>query len=284
MNAKIHIRAATPADLERIKSLLQTAGLPLAGLPGDGRDFFVAETDGAVCGAIGLEHYGQTALLRSLVTAPASRSRGIGNALTQHIILHARMLRVRSLYLVTTTAVPFFAPRGFQEVRHESVAGAILNSVEFTGACPSSATVMLLRLRPSILVLCTGNSCRSQMAEGFIRSFDPDLEVFSAGTNPARAVHPQALRVMAEAGVPLTDAMPKHVDLFLNRSFDHVVTVCDDANETCPVFTGKVLHRHHLGFPDPAQASGTPAEILAEFRRTRDAIRDRFERFVREEC
>lgn len=124
-----------------------------------------------------------------------------------------------------------------------------------------------------ILILCTGNSCRSQMAEGFLRSLDPTLEVCSAGTKPAAQVHPKALKVMNEIGIDLSHHTPKMVDRFLNEPFDYVITVCDHAKETCPVFTGRVRHREHLGFDDPAEATGTEEEVMAEFRRVRNEIR-----------
>ncbi len=127
-----------------------------------------------------------------------------------------------------------------------------------------------------ILILCTGNSCRSQMAEYLLRSFDPSLDVHSAGTLPATAVNPKAIAVMQEIGISLDGAAPKSVDRFLGDQFDYVITVCDHAKETCPVFTGPVRHRLHIGFDDPAEATGTDVQVMAVFRRVRDEIRDRF--------
>jgi arsenate reductase len=124
-----------------------------------------------------------------------------------------------------------------------------------------------------VLILCTGNSCRSQMAAGFLKSFDRELEVYSAGTTPAARVHPQAIEVIKEAGIDISTNSPQNVDKFLKQSFDFVITVCDQARETCPVFLGKVKHRLHIGFADPAAASGTAEEILAVFREVRDAIK-----------
>ena len=123
-----------------------------------------------------------------------------------------------------------------------------------------------------ILILCTGNSCRSQMAQGILQSFDKNIEVFSAGTEPAEKVHPKAIQVMAELGLDISKHFPKIVDEFLNTAWDFVITVCGDANENCPVFLGKVKSRLHIGFEDPANAKGTEAEILNEFRKIRDQI------------
>ena len=130
-----------------------------------------------------------------------------------------------------------------------------------------------------ILILCTGNSCRSQMAEGFLKSFNPELEVVSAGTNPSSEVHPKAIEVMRESFIDISHNKPKHVETFLNQSFDYVITVCGGANESCPAFTGTVKHRLHIGFDDPAEATGTEKEILSEFRRVRDEIKNDFFKF-----
>lgn len=127
-----------------------------------------------------------------------------------------------------------------------------------------------------ILILCTGNSCRSQMAEGFLRSFDEHLEVFSAGTKPEKEVNSSAIRVMKEKGIDISDHYPKNVDQYLNDSFDYVITVCDSAKETCPVFMGDVKNRFHMGFEDPAGAKGTEEEILQKFRDVRDKIEKEF--------
>jgi len=130
-----------------------------------------------------------------------------------------------------------------------------------------------------ILVLCTGNSCRSQMAEGFLKSFDNNVEVYSAGTKPADKVNPNAVKVMKEVGIDLSNNYPKMVDQFLNEPFDYVITVCDNAKETCPVFIGKVGKQLHIGFEDPADATGTEEEILSVFRKVRDEIKRDFYKF-----
>ena len=127
-----------------------------------------------------------------------------------------------------------------------------------------------------ILVLCTGNSARSQMTEGFLRSFDPSLEVYSAGTKPAARVNPFAVQAMKEVGIDISGGQPKSVSQFVGESFDYVVTVCDDADKNCPNFRGKVGRRLHIAFPDPARAEGSDQEKLAVFRRVRDDIRTRF--------
>lgn len=134
-----------------------------------------------------------------------------------------------------------------------------------------------------ILILCTGNSCRSQMAEGILKSLDESLEVHSAGTKPAERVHPRAVQVMKEIGIDISDGSPAHVDRFLGQSFDYVITVCDHARETCPVFTGSVFKRLHLGFEDPAEATGSEEHVLAVFRKIRDEILREFTSFYKSE-
>ena len=133
-----------------------------------------------------------------------------------------------------------------------------------------------------ILILCTGNSCRSQMAEGFLKSFDPTMQVYSAGTSPSSRVHPKAVQVMAEVGIDISDGYPKQVDQFLEQSFDYVITVCDNARETCPVFLGDVKEQLHIGFEDPDEATGTEEEVLAVFRRIRNEIQRDFQQFYNE--
>lgn len=130
--------------------------------------------------------------------------------------------------------------------------------------------------RKRILILCTGNSARSQMAAGFLQSLDLHLEVYSAGTNPAPCINPFAIQAMKEIGIDISQGTPKSVSSFLDQSFDDVITVCDDADKNCPHFRGKVKKRTHIGFSDPAEASGTNEEKLAAFRRVRDEIRVKF--------
>lgn len=114
------------------------------------------------------------------------------------------------------------------------------------------------------------------MAEGFLKSIGPELKVYSAGTNPAKQVNPNAIKVMNEVDIDISNAYSKDVNNFLNESFDYVVTVCDNAKEVCPVFNGSVKNKIHLGFIDPAEAEGTDEEILNVYRDVRDEIKDSF--------
>ncbi len=130
-----------------------------------------------------------------------------------------------------------------------------------------------------ILVLCTGNRCRSQMAQGILQSIDPGLEVHSAGIHPAAEVHPLGIKVMAEIGIDISNHYPKHIDQHLGESWDYVITVCGGANESCPVFIGKVGKRLNIGFDDPDAFKGKEEEILPEFRRVRDEIMTKMQDF-----
>jgi arsenate reductase len=133
--------------------------------------------------------------------------------------------------------------------------------------------------KPIVLILCTGNSCRSHMAEGILRQAAGDLiDVRSAGSKPAGYVHPLAIETMGEIGIDISTHRSKHMNEFLNSEVQTVITVCGNADQACPVFPGQVI-RHHWGFDDPAHATGTPEEIRAEFRRVRDEIRRVFEAF-----
>lgn len=131
-------------------------------------------------------------------------------------------------------------------------------------------------MKKRILILCTGNACRSQMAEGIIKNLHDDYEVFSAGTFPAERISQYAVRVMKEIGIDISSQYPKNVSQFLSKSFDYVITVCDDAKESCPVFSGEVKERLHFSIEDPTWFVGTEEEKLEAHRKTRDEIKEIF--------
>jgi arsenate reductase len=127
-----------------------------------------------------------------------------------------------------------------------------------------------------VLILCTGNSWRSQMAHGFLQAFDRDIKVYSAGTNPALKINEKAVAVMKEVGIDISPHRPDSVEKYLGEVWNYVITVCDDANETCPVLVGSVNHRLHIGFEDPSKVTGKNEFIWSEFRRVRDEIKEKF--------
>ena len=119
------------------------------------------------------------------------------------------------------------------------------------------------------------------MAEGFLKSLDKNLGVYSAGTKPADKVNPYAVKAMQEIGIDISNGIPENVDKYINQSFDYVITVCDNAKETCPIFAGKVKKQLHIGFDDPADAIGTEEEVMPVYRRVRDEIRNSFYEFYK---
>ncbi|MEI6060258.1 MAG: arsenate reductase ArsC [Bacteroidota bacterium] len=134
----------------------------------------------------------------------------------------------------------------------------------------------------NILILCTGNSCRSQMAHGFLQSFDKNLDVFSAGTEASGKLNGDAVQVMKEAGIDISHHTSDSIEIYLDREWDYVITVCGGANESCPAFNGKVKHRIHIGFDDPSHAIGSAEFIRSEFLRVRDEIEVAFRKFYDE--
>ncbi|MDR0533154.1 MAG: arsenate reductase ArsC [Verrucomicrobiales bacterium] len=134
--------------------------------------------------------------------------------------------------------------------------------------------------KPNILILCTGNSCRSHLAEGILRHAAGDLfNVHSAGSNPAGYVHPKGVQVMREIGIDISKHSSKHMNEFLNQKIDTVITVCGNTDQACPMFPGQV-NRYHWGFTDPAKAEGTEEQVLQVFRDIRDQIRLVFEAYA----
>ncbi len=138
----------------------------------------------------------------------------------------------------------------------------------------------LLMNTPLILILCTGNSCRSHLAEAILREAAGNvIQVASAGSKPTGYVHPLAIECMAEIGIDISSHRSKHLDEFLNQDVETVITVCGNADQVCPMFPGQV-NRHHWGFDDPAHATGTEEEQMAVFRRVRDEIRAVFNAYA----
>ena len=136
--------------------------------------------------------------------------------------------------------------------------------------------------KPLILILCTGNSCRSHLAEGVLQAaVGESAEVASAGSDPAGYVHPMAVEVMKEIEIDISAHTSKHLDEFLQREVHTVITVCGNADQACPIFPGQA-EKHHWPFDDPAKATGSEEEIRAMFRRVRDEIRAKFEAYAAE--
>ena len=134
--------------------------------------------------------------------------------------------------------------------------------------------------KPKVLILCTGNSCRSHMAEGILRNAASELiEVASAGSNPSGYVHPKAIKALDEIGIDISSHTSKHMNDFLNQDIHTVITVCGNADQECPTYPGQ-FHRHHWGFEDPAHAEGSEDEVMEVFRKVRNEIKLVFEAYA----
>ena len=274
------MRTAHSDDLPAVERLLAASGLPTAGvaeiLAAHPADFVVVddpETPGELAAVAGLERCGDDALLRSVAVRPAWQHRALGRALVQRLADDARHRGVRALYLLTTTAEHYFPRFGFTRVERDEVPAAVADTVEFRSACPASATAMRRTLGTPlrVLVLCTGNSARSQIAEALLTARGGGRVVAeSAGSHPAPRVNPHAVEVLSEHGVAWAGRVPRGVDALSGEDYDLVITVCDDARDACPVLPGAAAHAH-WGLPDPADATEPDAARRA-FRETYDAL------------
>lgn len=270
------LRAAEAADEPAISRLLSSHGLPVAGFH-EAMPHAVVATDGhMVVGAAALERHGPSALLRSVVVAPAYRQQGLGMALTLDRLGAARADGAEDVWLLTETAPAFFASAGFQDVRRDSAPPALAASVEFASACPASANAMRLAVRDfppptPVLVLCTGNSARSQIAEALLAVRGAGrIVAVSAGSAPAARVNPFAVEVLAAHGIPWEGRVPKTIAQVEGPAYGLVITVCDNAREACPVLPGAAA-MVHWGLPDPADHT-EPVAARAAFAATFNAL------------
>lgn len=268
------LRPATPADLPAIEALLGASGLPIDGVAGALTGFVVAEQDGAVVGVGGLEVVGSHALLRSVAVVTGHRGTGLGLRLTASLLAEAARAGLESVWLLTETAPAFFSRFGFRVVDRSSAPPELAGTAEFIHCCPASAVAMARRARPlSILVLCTANSARSQLAEALLQHGGGDLvRAASAGTAPGPGPHPAAVAELARRGIGWDGRRSKSVEA-VGDGWDLVITVCDGARESCPVLPGHATV--HWGLPDPALTS--PGEQSAAFRAAADALQERIE-------
>jgi len=286
------IRPATPADLGAILSLLQRASLPTQDL-GNARPvhFWVAESNGQIVGAGGLEQYGHAGLLRSLAVTPPARGSGLGVALVETLERAAAAMGISRLVLLTRTARTFFEHRGYEVIERESAPAGVRTSAEFRSFSPAPAVCMTKSLvrtgQPAanvptlrVLFLCTGNSCRSILGEATFNHLAPTgWRAMSAGSKPTGKVHPRSLALLAREGIATDGYHSKSWD-DLPETPDIVITVCSSAaGEACPAYLGPVL-RTHWGVDDPAHATGTDAEIDAQFFRAYRTLRNRIEAFL----
>lgn len=242
------IRAANASDVAGIRALLLQNGLPVADLETSAIAFFVAEEGDGLAGVVGIEVFGEAALLRSLAVAPDRRQAGLGQALVAEAEAYAREIAgARELLLLTTTAAPFFAKRGYAAIDRQTAPGSVQSSAEFRALCPASATCMRKSFRKRVLFVCVENANRSQMAEAFARLHGgASVEAWSAGSHPSGIINPKAVRFMAELGYDLASHKSKSLDT-IEGAFDAVVTMgCGDS---CPWVPAE--RREDWALPDP---------------------------------
>ena len=262
------LRPAASGDLDAVLTLLRSAKLPETGVAESFHDFVVATRGDTVVGAGGLEIAGNDALLRSVVVHPDERGTGTGQAITARLIADARARGLDSVWLLTETAPTFFERFGFRTSERSGASAELRATDEFTSCCPSTAVAMSRRARPMrVLVLCTANSARSQIAEALLQHRLGDQVVAaSAGTVPGNGPHPLAIAALAERGIAWQGKRSKSIDE-APGPWDLVITVCDGARESCPVMPGVPML--HWGLPDPA------GQGIEAFRATADELEAR---------
>ena len=246
------LRDATADDRDAIASLLRGAALPVADLASAPVRFLVAEDARGLAGVVGIERHGDAALLRSLAVRDDMRGRGLGVALVEAAEREARRDGVRELVLLTTTAAPFFAARGYASIDRAQAPPALQATSEFRSLCPSSAACLRKEIPEPrrLLFVCVENANRSQMAEAFARLHGgAGVEAYSAGSRPSGRINPKAVRFMAERGVDLSTHGSKSLDDVGGLAFDAVVTMgCGDA---CPWVPAR--RREDWALPDPRE-------------------------------
>jgi arsenate reductase len=276
----VTVRQSEASDRAAILALLQQASLPIDDLVEPGRvRFWAAVRDGKIVGAVGLETFGTSGYLRSLVVAADERSQGTGVALVRALERDAAAGGLREMALLTQTAQLFFARLDYRVIPREQAPEAVRVHPQFQSLCPASAVCMIKALPApvQVLFLCTGNSCRSILGEATFNHLAPEgWRAMSAGSKPTGRVHPRSLALLKREGIRVDGYHSKSWD-DLPVTPDVVITVCASAaGESCPAYLGPVL-RAHWGVDDPAHATGTDAEIDAAFDAAYRTLRRRIE-------
>lgn len=204
--------------------------------------------------------------------------RGIGRIMMDHMLNNIDLSRfhtiIAGIALPNEASIALHEKYGFEKISHFKEIGFKFGKWRDVGHWQ-----LIPENKVKVLILCTGNSCRSQMAHGFLQSFDKNLKVCSAGTDAAGKLNAGAVKAMKEAGIDISGHTSDPVEKYLDEDWDYVITVCGGANESCPAFSGKVKSRIHIGFDDPSHATGSQEFIESEFIRVRDEIKTRFFEF-----
>ncbi|MEP6590038.1 MAG: arsenic resistance N-acetyltransferase ArsN2 [Gemmatimonadota bacterium] len=269
------IRPARRNDLPAVEALLRAASLPVDGVAEAFDHFVVADADGAVVAVAGLEVREHDALVRSVAVTPSLRGTGVGHRLIARILAEARALAVDRLWLLTLSASEYFHRFGFRAVSREDAPPALQATVEFHHACPATAAVMVRRMAPlRVLVLCTANVARSQLAEALLRHRGGDLvQAASAGAVPGGGAHPLAVAELGRRGIEWSGKRSQGIEAVAAQPWDLVITVCDPARDACPVLPGAAMV--HWDLVDPVEAGPGEQEQRAAFAATADALDQR---------
>lgn len=253
----------------------------IKGFLDEGFPYYVGEINGKIAGYCYLHNWNNRCAYSSTkeVTVYLDKDmqgKGIGTILYQYLFKEIYKDEVHTLIagicVPNESSVRLHERFGFKQASHMKEIGWKFDQWRDVGHWQ----LIINQIPPKILILCTGNSCRSQMAHGFLQSFNPRLLVYSAGTKASGKVNPKAIDVMQDAGVNISHHTSNSVSEYLNEQWDYVITVCGGANESCPTFSGKVKNRLHIGFDDPSEATGTPEFIQSEYIRVRDEIKKAF--------
>lgn len=253
----------------------------IEGFLNEGFPYYVGEINGKIAGYCYLHNWNNRCAYSSTkeVTIYLDKNldgRGLGTILYQH--LFKEIYRENTHTLIAGICIPnessvrLHEKFGFKQASHMKEIGWKFDQWRDVGHWQ----LVINQMPPKILILCTGNSCRSQMAHGFLQSCDPKLLVYSAGTKASGKVNPKAIEVMQDADVDISHHTSDSVEQYINEQWDYVITVCGGANESCPTFSGKVKNRLHIGFDDPSEARGTSEFIQSEYIRVRDEIKKAF--------
>jgi len=253
----------------------------IKGFLDEGFPYFVGEINGKIAGYCYLHNWNNRCAYSSTKEVTVyldkeQKGKGYGTILYQHLFkeiykddIHAL---IAGICIPNDGSIRLHEKFGFKQASHMKEIGWKFDQWRDVGHWQ----LVINQIPPKILILCTGNSCRSQMAHGFLQSYDPRLLVYSAGTQASGKVNPKAIEVMQDAGVDISHHTSDSVDLYTGEQWDYVITVCGGANENCPTFSGKVKNRLHIGFDDPSEATGTPEFIQSEYIRVRDEIKKAF--------
>ncbi len=286
----MNIQTATASDRFDICKLLRASGLPTEDVDAQRlHDFQVLREGGRLVAVVGIERCGSVGLLRSLAVVDSLRGGGVGGALLQAAQRRARAEGYAALYLLTTSAADYFARFGYVPVERDEAPPEIRAASQFATLCPAAAVLMRKTMSHTpynVLFLCTGNSARSILAEALINDVPGHAGKFrgySAGSQPKGVVHPMALQMLREAGLPTAGLRSKSWDEFAAAgapSMDFIFTVCDNAaNEVCPVWPGHPATAH-WGLPDPAAVNGNESDQRLAFHQALIALRRRIDLFA----